>query len=492
MKHQREEENSSESSSDEDSMALFSRRGARTSEKVACVSVPTAMTPTASFPEAEQWSFEALGLSPWIVQGCKSLGMGEPTAVQKACIPAALQGRGIFASAPTGSGKTAAFALPILDFLAKDPYGIFAVVLSPTRELAFQIGDQFMALGTGMRLRCAVVVGGVNHLRQQEELSRDPHVVVATPGRMAAHMRSCQPPRLIKVRVLVLDEADRMLEDSFAEDLVTIFKACPKDRQTMLYSATVTESVRKAAKSSTDLFEYHAGPQAQTPDALDERYLLVAQQVKSVYLAYLIKKLGPELVHGPLAPKAQLGKSHKKKMEDAQLTRAGLVIVFVSSCESCHIIGEMLLELGIKCSILHSALSQDRRLAALGKFRSLTTNVLVATDVASRGLDIPQVDLVINYDVPRAKEDYVHRVGRTARAGRTGVAISLVTQYDIKLVHAIEEETGKKLALLPDVDEENDVLTLLTRVTNATQTARMKISETGMEDALKLRKKRRR
>ena len=499
--------------------------------------------------------WRALGLSPWLCATVARLGMVEPTAVQRNCIPATLAGCNLLASAPTGSGKTAAFALPILEALARDLVSVFAVVVTPTRELAFQIAEQFQALGVAIRLRCEVVVGGVSLVQQQDALATRPHVVVATPGRLRCHVQGPSPPALGNVAFVVLDEADRLLEPSFAADLGALFKATPATRQTLLYSATLKPNVaaqREESASKKRLFEWHATPHPTTPGALDERYLLMPQQVKPVYLAYALRRLGPEITEGPLAPASDLkhrkpaargtrgvAKSSKSMYDEDEgeeeeeeddddddeeeeqeqeqeqgeeeagqsksarksrsgkpgtgqakaasapaeepdvldVERARLAIVFASSCKNCELIGQTLIALGVNCSVLHSGLTQNRRLAALGKFRARTTNVLVATDVASRGLDIPQVDLVINYDVPHAVEDYVHRVGRTARQGRTGLALTFVTQYDLKLLLAVEAATGSKLRLLPGVDEDRDVLVLLTRVANAGRAARTKIAE---------------
>ncbi|GBG25602.1 ATP-dependent RNA helicase DBP8 [Hondaea fermentalgiana] len=484
----------------------------------------------------EAWSFEKLGLSKWTCDACQSLGMLVPTAVQRACIPATLAGKNIIGSAPTGSGKTAAFALPILDRLARDMYGVFAVVVTPTRELAFQIGDQFSALGAAIRLRCAVVVGGTSQVEEATKLARRPHIIVATPGRLGSHLRGADPPKLNHVAFLVLDEADRLIDPGFARDLASLFRALPEERQTLLYSATITEELKqakRATKGKRGLFEFAMGRPEMTPEGLDERYLLVPQQIKLAYLAYLVRRLGPVQLEGPLRPSAELARkrikgrsrpggasSRKRRHEGGDVegtiseedkaaiasldlvtsrsepgferSRAKLLIIFVSSCQSCQSVGQTLEELGLSCSILHSGLSQNQRMGALNKFRQRVSTVLVATDVASRGLDIPQVDLVINYDVPRSAEDYIHRVGRTARAGRAGLSVTLVTQYEVKLVLAVEERTGVKMRELPDVDEEKDVLVLLTRVTNAAKQARLQIADSGVDEEIRARRKQRR
>ena len=450
-------------------------------------------------------TFASLGISPPIVTTLeRALNIRSPTLVQENCIPPVLQGRNVLASAPTGSGKTAAFALPILETLARDPYGIYAVVLTPTRELAIQISEQFVAFGTSQRVRCEVVIGGLSILEQQLALAALPHVVVATPGRLAEHIRSSAPPRMSRARYLVLDEADRLLDSAdFARDLACIARVMPPAdsgrRQTLLFSATITDAAYarrmagKAVGELVDIFEWHATPRPTTVASLKEEYVLVPAQVKHAYLAYLMRHLGP--VQDPESNKLLKSSSKRAPASTSSSARvdhtapgplgvrATSMIIFTSSCRMCQLIVEMLGEVGIRAVPLHAQLSQGRRLAALGKFRSGVENVLVATDVASRGLDIPEVDLVLNYDLPRDPTNYVHRVGRTARAGRAGRAVAFVTQSDVKLVHAIEAETGKRLTAMEGVDDDK-VAVLLTRATKAMQSAKLTLYDTGFEEAL--------
>lgn len=357
--------------------------------------------------------------------------------------------------AKTGSGKTASFALPILHQLAKDPFGIFAVTLTPTRELAFQIADQFRALGAGMSLKDCVVVGGLDMLPQSLQLEANPHVLVATPGRLADHIRSGTRLHLDHVQFLVLDEADRLFEDSFAPELKTIMEALPDpaERQTLMFSATMTRkllSFQKVTMQNPQYFEIDS-PIDALVKTLEARYLLIPQSVKECYLVYLLRQ---------------------SELSDHTL------IVFVSTCRGCEIVAQLLAELDIDCVTLHSKINQARRLAALGKFRSGKSKVLIATDVASRGLDIPTVQAVINYDVPRMAEDYVHRIGRTARAGRSGLAVTFVSQYDVDIFKQIEDKVGKKM------DEyelsENKVLQILKEVSQASKMAKIRLGEFGL------------
>ncbi|GIL92704.1 hypothetical protein Vretifemale_20211 [Volvox reticuliferus] len=408
--------------------------------------------------------FKGLGLSEWLCGVCKSLGMHTPTEVQRGCIPAILQGRDVIGLAQTGSGKTAAFALPILQTLAKDPYGVFALALTPTRELAVQISEQFHALGAGMRLKELVVIGGVDMQQQARDLARRPHVVVATPGRLRglldadSGLAAC----LARTRFLVLDEADRVLDTTFEDDLRRILSCLPEDRQTLLFSATMTRSLialQKASLQDAHVFQAYEG--LRTADRLREEYLFLPAKVKEVYLHHLLTVILPA-----------------RKVRSA--------IIFSGTCRGCHLLSLLLEELGLPAAALHSGKSQKARLAALSRFKSEQVPLLLATDVASRGLDIPTVDLVINFDLPILARDYVHRVGRTARAGRSGWSLSLVTQYDVQLVHAIEELIGHKLE--EHTLNEEEVLKGITKVYSAKRAAMLKAAEEEGLDTSKSRR----
>jgi len=291
--------------------------------------------------------FRSLGIKEWLHRICKTLGMTKPTEVQAACIPAILDGRSVIGSAHTGSGKTAAFALPILQLLAADRYGVFALVLTPTRELAFQLTEQFEALGAGMDLRTCVVVGGLDSQAQACKLAARPHVVIATPGRLRALLM--QQPELaqgfLRARFLVLDEADRLLEPTFQAELFTITEAMPEKRQTLLFSATLTPSLVALHSSRlADAFVYQAYEGMKAAVGLRQEYVFMPGKVKDVYLFYVLAHL------------ANLG--------------VRSVIVFTSTCKGAHLLGYELEELGLQAVHLHSHLNQRRRLAALQRFKS--------------------------------------------------------------------------------------------------------------------------
>lgn len=411
----------------------------------------------------EQATFASLGLDSWLVSACEEMGFSHPTRVQRKCVPPVLEGRSCIASAETGSGKTAAFALPILHHLAKDPFGPFALVLTPTRELAMQISEQFRALGAPMRLRDSCVIGGVDMVRQALELEKKPHVIVATPGRLLDQMRT-NGISLHRIRFLVLDEADRLLSGTLADEVEEVLELLPdpSTRQTLLFSATLSPAFTAFTKGADAPYCFHQSSKLYaTVKTLRQQYIFLASQAKDCYLEYLLQE-------------------HEDKS----------VIVFTSTCRSAALLTLALKELEIASTCLHSQLTQAERVKALTAFKSRYVKVLIATDVASRGLDIPSVQLVINYDIPRSSEDYVHRVGRTARAGRNGISLSLVTEHDVELVLNIEKVIGKKLELC-EVDED-EVLLHLNEAKAAVALANAALHEMGFEEKHQSRKKGRR
>ncbi|KAG8594856.1 hypothetical protein GDO81_001343 [Engystomops pustulosus] len=391
--------------------------------------------------------FMKLGLSRWLIEQCMQMGIRKPSPVQENCIPPILEGRDCMGCAKTGSGKTAAFVLPILQKLSEDPYGIFCLVLTPTRELAYQIAEQFRVLGKPLGLKDCIIVGGMDMVSQALELSKKPHVVIATPGRLADHIRSSNTFSMKRIKFLVMDEADRLLEQGctdFTEELQVILGAIPAKRQTLLFSATLTDTLQELKSVAMNKpFFWESTSEVKTVEQLDQKYLLVPEKVKDAYLVHLIQKFQDE-------------------HEDWS------IIIFTSTCKDCQILNMMLRRFNFPSIALHSMMKQKERFAALGRFKSSFYKILIATDLASRGLDIPTVQVVINHNTPGLPKIYIHRVGRTARAGRSGLAITLVTQYDIHLVHSIEEQI--KMKLIEYAVKESEVLNILTQV-NVTRRA---------------------
>ncbi|XP_054646303.1 probable ATP-dependent RNA helicase DDX49 [Dunckerocampus dactyliophorus] len=410
--------------------------------------------------------FASLGLSDWLIKQCKQLGINKPTAVQENCMPAILEGRDCMGCAKTGSGKTAAFVLPVLQKLSEDPYGIFCLVLTPTRELAYQIAEQFRVLGKPLGLRDCIVVGGMDMVSQALELSNQPHVVVATPGRLADHIRSSNTFSMKKIQFLILDEADRLLEQGctdFTKDLEVILGVLPAKRQTLLFSATLTDTLQELKNIAMNRpFFWESTSETRTVEELDQRYILTPEKVKDAYLVHLIQTFTDE--HDDWS-----------------------IIIFTNTCKSCQILTMMLREFNFPTISLHSMMKQKKRFANLSKFKASIYKILIATDVAARGLDIPTVQVVINHNTPGLPKIYIHRVGRTARAGRNGVSITLVTQYDIHLVHAIEEQIQTKLKEFPV--EEKEVLKILTQVNVTKRECEIRLESTDFDEKKEINKR---
>lgn len=408
--------------------------------------------------EEEVHTFASLGVCEQLTEACDALGWKKPSAIQVQSLPLALEGRDLIGLAQTGSGKTAAFAIPILQALLEKPQPLFACVLSPTRELAIQIAEQFEALGSGIGVKCVVVVGGVDMMAQAIALAKRPHVLVGTPGRLLDHLSNTKGFNLRTLKYLVLDEADRLLNMDFEQEINEILKVIPRERNTYLFSATMTNKVAKLQRACLkNPAKVEVSSKYSTVDTLKQQYLFVPAKHKDCYLVFLLNEMS-----------------------------GSTTMVFTRTCESTRRLALILRNLGLDAIPISGQMSQPKRIGALNKFKAGERNILICTDVASRGLDIPSVDMVINYDIPTNSKDYIHRVGRTARAGRSGLAVSLVTQYDVELYQRIELLIGKKLPGYPA--EQEEVLQLYERVNEAQRISATKIRE---KDGNKKHKKRR-
>lgn len=401
----------------------------------------------------EPKTFADLGLIKELCDACERLGYKEPTEIQKRSIPLALAQKDVIGLAQTGSGKTAAFVLPIIQALWNDPRPFFACILAPTRELVHQISEQILALGGGIGVKTAVLIGGIEMMKQSIVLSQRPHIIVGTPGRLHDHLKNTKGFDLKRVKYLVLDEADRLLDLDFGPKIEEILATLPcsseSQRRTLLFSATMTDKVAKlqrASISGTPERVSVSETRYSTVETLLQYYLFFPLKYKDAYLAYLINE--------------HIGHS---------------TIVFATNVITVQRLAFLLRNLGFPAIAIHGQMQQSSRLTALSKFKSGARNVLVASDVIARGLDIPSVDLVINYDVPTNSKVYVHRVGRTARAGRTGKAITFVTQYDVEMYQKIESLLNKKLPQFEVSSEE--VMVFCDRVAEAGAIAASQLRE---------------
>lgn len=363
--------------------------------------------------------FAALGLAPTLCRALDALDYETPTPIQSRAIPPVLEGRDILGIAQTGTGKTAAFALPILQQLgASEPRrGARALVLAPTRELAIQIADGFKAYGARTGLRLAVVFGGASPRGQIDQLRRGADVIIATPGRLLDLMNQGQVP-LGAVRHLVLDEADRMLDMGFIRDVRKIIAAVPRARQSLLFSATMPAEVERLSREIlNDPIRIDIAPKAVTVAAIQQSVHFIDAPAK------------PRLLYTLLADKAM-----------------ARVIVFTRTKHRANRTAEALIKAGFSADAIHGNKAQGARQRALESFRTGKTRVLVATDIVARGIDVSNVTHVINFDIPVEPESYVHRIGRTARAGTEGIALSFCDGTEYGALCAIEALIGAPVA----------------------------------------------
>jgi ATP-dependent RNA helicase RhlE len=369
-------------------------------------------------------TFRELGLQAVFTDKCERMGYTEPTPIQKQAIPVVLQGGDLIACAETGTGKTAAFLLPILQMLSatKGRPGTRVLVLSPTRELANQT-EAFCGQFVPKGITCTAIIGGAGYSRQIDAIRRGANIIIATPGRLIDFMDQ----GILDLRGLthlVLDEADRMLDMGFLPSIKRIVKAVPAKRQTLFFSATMSQDIEHIAYSMLkDPVFIEVSPRGTAPGTIDQKAYPVAQQSKMPLLLELLSK------------------------EDFDR-----VLVFTRTKRGADRVAHILEAREHKSNRIHGDRSQSQREAALRAFKMGKTNVLVATDVAARGIDIDQVSHVINYDIPEVPEDYVHRIGRTGRAGNRGRAITLFTAAEEHSMRAIEKLTGETVerVLLPD------------------------------------------
>ena len=357
-------------------------------------------------------TFNTLGLSDTLLQAVKQTGYTEPTPIQQQAIPEILAGRDVMAAAQTGTGKTAGFTLPLLQLISGRPNrnrnSFRALILTPTRELAAQIEDSIQTYGAKENLRYGVVFGGVNINPQKKTLNRGLDILVATPGRLLdLYQQKCIDFR--DVEVLILDEADRMLDMGFIRDIKKIMALLPKRRQNLMFSATFSDEIRVLAKTiCSNPVEIDVAPRNSTVEAISQKMYYVGKAAKPSLLIEMM-----------LASNDQ-------------------TLVFSRTKHGANNLAKKLNKENINAAAIHGNKSQAQRTKALHDFKQGGVQVLVATDIAARGIDIDQLARVINFDLPHVAEDYVHRIGRTGRAGATGLAISLVSGEESKQLRDIE------------------------------------------------------
>lgn len=371
--------------------------------------------------------FSQLGIQSQILRALNDRAYKIPTPIQEKTIPVALDGRDVLGLAQTGTGKTASFAIPTLQNLKEAKYVknkrvIRSLILTPTRELAIQIEDSFKEYGKYMPLRTLVIFGGVGQGKQVEVLQKGIDILIATPGRLLDLIQQGYI-HLNEIEIFTLDEADRMLDMGFINDVKKVLKHLPQKKQTLFFSATMPKEIEQiVAELLHDPVRIAITPVSSTVDTVDQSIVYIDTNHKVDWMADFLKD---------------------KKKES--------VLVFARTKHGSDKIVKDLLSRGLKAKAIHGNKSQNARQLALKEFKSLTTQILVATDIASRGIDINDLSYVINYDLPEVPETYVHRIGRTGRAGKSGKAISLVNFSDISLLKDIEKLIGKQIYVLENL-----------------------------------------
>ena len=414
-------------------------------------------------------NFSKLGLDNWILKNINYLSYETPTLVQEKIIPKILNNKSVIGISKTGTGKTASFCLPLLNILSKDPFGLFSIILEPTRELAIQVLEKLKVYSQGFNLRVELIIGGSDYTNQLIQLDKIPHIIIATPGRLNNLLENNSIKLVKNLKFLILDEFDQLLNDTIKPDIIDILKYLPNNRRTLLFSATMNQKIEelnelkgKDDKENYYIFnfndELNNENNIQTNKELTQNYILLPQKLKENYLLYLLRN------------------DYKNKS----------IIIFTNTFKQCNFLFNLCKLFELKISELHSKMSQKDRIENLNKFKSTLNQILISTDLSSRGLDIPIVDLVINFDLPRNPNDYIHRVGRTARAGKKGVCLSFVSQYDIDLILSIEKRIN---CIINEINvNEDDIMSEIGLVTQGIKIAKMKIYESGFEEKSKKRK----
>ena len=377
--------------------------------------------------------------------------------MQKYIIPEILNDKSVIAISKTGTGKTASFCLPILSELSKDPYGLYSIILEPTRELVIQVEEKLKLFSTGFNLRMCSIIGGEDYTTQLKELDKIPHIIIATPGRLVTFLENNYIKLVQNLKYFVLDEFDQLLNDTIRPDIEKIIKFLPEDRKTLFFSATIVQTKNELKKylgknDTGELYYYNNNEDINDEkeikddeeqkninnnsipmkiknkinEDVDLKYILVPQKLKEHYLLYLLR--------------------NKYKETNC--------LIFVNHVKQCDFLYNLCKLFELKVSHLHSKMTQRNRREDLQKFKGSISKFLISTDLASRGLDIKQCDLVINFDMPHTSQTFIHRAGRTGRIGNKGLCISFVSQHDIELLNGIESELDADFKEIEDIDQD--------------------------------------
>ena len=436
-------------------------------------------------------TFEQMKLEKWIKKIIKYLSYKEPTEVQKYIIPQILNDKSVIAISKTGTGKTASFCLPILSELSKNPFGLYAIILEPTRELVLQVEEKLKLFSTGFNLRMCSIIGGEDFTTQLNELDKIPHIIIATPGRLVSFLENNYIKLVQNLRYFVMDEFDQLLDETIKPDIDKIITYLPDERITLFFSATIMQTKEELKKYigknyKDEIYYYNNNTDEKLEDIVKKDISGEKEKEKDLNVNKKNKKIIPLKIKNRINEDVSLKyilvpqklKEHYLLYLLRNRYKETNTLIFVNHVKQCDFLYNLCKLFEIKVSHLHSKMTQKNRREDLQKFKGSLTNILISTDLASRGLDIKQCDLVINFDIPLSSLTFIHRAGRTGRIGNKGLCISFVSQYDVEVLNGIEDDLNADFKEIEDIDQD-EIMVDTGLVSKGIKLTKMKLIKEG-------------
>jgi len=436
-------------------------------------------------------SFEKMKLEKWIKKVINYLSYQEPTEVQKYVIPQILKEKNVIAISKTGTGKTASFCLPILSELSKNPFGLYAIILEPTRELVLQVEEKLKLFSTGFNLRMCSIIGGEDFTTQLNELDKIPHIIIATPGRLVSFLENNYIKLVQNLRYFVMDEFDQLLDETIKPDIDKIITYLPDERITLFFSATIMQTKEELKKyigknNKDEIYYYNNNTDEKLEDIVKKDDSGEKEKEKDLNVNKKNKKIIPLKIKNRINEDVSLKyilvpqklKEHYLLYLLRNRYKETNTLIFVNHVKQCDFLYNLCKLFEIKVSHLHSKMTQKNRREDLQKFKGSLTNILISTDLASRGLDIKQCDLVINFDIPLSSLTFIHRAGRTGRIGNKGLCISFVSQYDVEVLNGIEDDLNADFKEIEDIDQD-EIMVDTGLVSKGIKLTKMKLIKEG-------------
>ena len=436
-------------------------------------------------------SFEKMKLEKWIKKVINYLSYQEPTEVQKYVIPQILKEKNVIAISKTGTGKTASFCLPILSELSKNPFGLYAIILEPTRELVLQVEEKLKLFSTGFNLRMCSIIGGEDFTTQLNELDKIPHIIIATPGRLVSFLENNYIKLVQNLRYFVMDEFDQLLDETIKPDIDKIITYLPDERITLFFSATIMQTKEELKKyigknNKDEIYYYNNNTDEKLEDIVKKDDSGEKEKEKDLNVNKKNKKIIPLKIKNRINEDVSLKyilvpqklKEHYLLYLLRNRYKETNTLIFVNHIKQCDFLYNLCKLFEIKVSHLHSKMTQKNRREDLQKFKGSLTNILISTDLASRGLDIKQCDLVINFDIPLSSLTFIHRAGRTGRIGNKGLCISFVSQYDVEVLNGIEDDLNADFKEIEDIDQD-EIMVDTGLVSKGIKLTKMKLIKEG-------------